>query len=152
MVQKKYLLLIGGFVWGIAGLNIFKIGIETYAPYITVINIILSLIVYGLFQYFVFSRMVEKHTIRIMNYKEEKQIFIKFFDIKAFCIMAFMMTFGIGLRVLHIFPDIFIAVFYTGLGVSLCQAGILFIRNYLKRDTYKEWEEIEYAGNNGNTI
>lgn len=138
MIQKKYLLLIGGLVWGIAGFNIVRIGIETYGPYLSIINIVLSIVVYGLFQYFVFLRMVNKHTIRIMGYEEEQQLFIKFFDIKAFCIMAFMMTFGIGLRVFHIFPDIFIAIFYTGLGVSLCHAGILFIINYFKQETYKE--------------
>lgn len=138
MIQKKYLLFIGGLVWGIAGFNIVRIGIETYAPYISLINIVLSIVVYGLFQYFVFQRMVKKHTQRIMGYEEDLQLFIKFFDVKAFCIMAFMMTFGIGLRVFHIFPEIFIAVFYTGLGVSLCHAGILFIMNYLKQEMYKE--------------
>jgi hypothetical protein len=41
--------------------------------------------------------------------------------------MAFMMTMGISLRAFHLVPDIFIAVFYTGLGVSLLCAGILFL-------------------------
>lgn len=142
MVQKKYLLLIAGLVWGIAGFNILRIGIETYAPYLSIINIILSVIVYSLFQYFVFQKMVKKHTQRILGYPEDKQLFIKFFDVKAFCIMAFMMTFGIGGRVLHVFPEIFIAVFYTGLGVSLCQAGYLFIINYFKYKTYQTLEEV----------
>ena len=52
------------------------------------------------------------------------------------------MTFGIGARVLHVFPDIFIAVFYTGLGVSLCHAGLLFLRNYIRREVYRKVEEI----------
>ncbi|WP_028042466.1 hypothetical protein [Candidatus Stoquefichus massiliensis] len=142
MIQKKYLLLIGGLVWGIAGFNILRIGIETYAHYITILNILLSIIVYGLFQYFVFQKMVKKHTERIIGYEQEKQLFIKFFDMKAFGIMAFMMTFGIGARVLHVFPDIFIAVFYTGLGVSLCHAGLLFLRNYIRREVYRKVEEI----------
>ena len=61
------------------------------------------------------------------QYEEELQLFIRFFDIQAFCIMAFMMTMGISLRAFHLVPDIFIAVFYTGLGVSLLCAGILFL-------------------------
>ena len=69
MIQKKYLLLIGGLVWGIAGFNILRIGIETYAHYITILNILLSIIVYGLFQYFVFQKMVKKHTERIIGYE-----------------------------------------------------------------------------------
>ena len=46
---------------------------------------------------------------------------------QAFCIMAFMMTMGISLRVFHLVPDIFIAVFYSGLGASLLCAGLLFL-------------------------
>ena len=37
-----------------------------------------------------------------------------------------------GLRVSGICPDIFIAVFYTGLGAALLTAGLLFLRNYVK--------------------
>ena len=46
--------------------------------------------------------------------------------------MAFMMTFGIGLRVSGICPDIFIAFFYTGLGAALITAGINFSLQYRK--------------------
>ena len=49
-----------------------------------------------------------------------------FFDLKAFIIMAVMMSGGIWLRVSGWAPDRFIAVFYSGLGVSLVLAGILF--------------------------
>ena len=41
-------------------------------------------------------------------------------------IMAVMMSGGIWLRVSGWAPDRFIAVFYSGLGVSLVLAGILF--------------------------
>ena len=67
----------------------------------------------------------EKHTARIIGY-EGKQWFIKFFDLKAFMIMAVMMSGGIWLRVNGWAPDRFIAVIYSGLGVSLVLAGILF--------------------------
>ena len=68
--------------------------------------------------------------MRIVGYEEEMQFFLKFFDKKAFCIMAFMMTFGIGLRVSGWCPEVFIAVFYTGLGASLLTAGVLFLVNF----------------------
>ena len=38
-VQKKYLLLIAGFVWAVAGFNILKLGLEAYPPYISIIFI-----------------------------------------------------------------------------------------------------------------
>ena len=46
--------------------------------------------------------------------------------------MAFMMTFGIGLRVSGLCPDLFIAVFYTGLGTALFLAGASFACNYFQ--------------------
>lgn len=75
---------------------------------------------------------MRKHTARITGYVEERQFFLKFFDGKAFGIMAVMMTGGIGLRVSGIAPDRFIAVFYSGLGAALLLAGIWFGRNYGK--------------------
>ena len=40
--------------------------------------------------------------------------------------MAFMMGGGIWLRYSGLVPELFIAVFYTGLGCALAGAGILF--------------------------
>ena len=46
--------------------------------------------------------------------------------------MAVMMSGGIWLRVSGMAPDRFIAVFYSGLGISLLLAGILFGMNFVK--------------------
>jgi len=90
----------------------------------------LSVLVFTAFQKFVFGKLVKKHTARISAYQEERHFFLKFFDKKAFVIMAVMMTGGIGLRAGGLVPERFIAVFYTGLGASLMLAGLLFGRNY----------------------
>jgi len=45
--------------------------------------------------------------------------------------MACMMIGGIGLRAAGVFPDTFIAFFYTGLGCALASAGILFLKNHI---------------------
>ena len=129
-VRKNYLLLIAALVWAVAGGNILRIGVEAYGAYVGVLNVLLSAAVYLVFQVFVFGKMVRKHTVRIVGYEEEMQFFLKFFDKKAFCIMAFMMTFGIGLRVSGWCPAAFLAVFYTGLGASLLTAGVLFLVNF----------------------
>ena len=133
MVKNSTLLLIACLVWTAAGVNILRIGLIEYPPYISVINLLLSAAVFTVFQIFIFGRLVKKHTKRIDGYGDEKQLFIKFFDVKSFIIMAVMMTGGILIRSLHIAPPIFIAVFYTGLGASLLLAGILFGRNFLVR-------------------
>ena len=46
---------------------------------------------------------------------------------------------GIGLRAAGVFPNWFVAFFYSGLGCALALAGVLFIRNYvISRKNIKE--------------
>ena len=110
-MKKQYLLLLACLVWTIAGANIVRIGFEAYSGYLTVFNVFLSAVVFAVFQFFIFGKLVKKHTKRIIAY-EERQWFIKFFDIKSFIIMAIMMTDGIWLRASGVAPERFIAVFY----------------------------------------
>lgn len=131
-VQKNTLLLIACLVWGAAGFNILKIGLLAYPNYLQPLNYALSLLVFAIFQFLIFGKLVKKHTQRINAYVEEKQFFLKFFDVKSFIIMAFMMTFGIVLRATNIAPERFIAVFYTGLGSALALAGLLFGYQFVK--------------------
>lgn len=84
------------------------------------------MVVFALFWQFVFGKLVKKHTARILSYPDIPHFFLKFFDRKAFFIMAFMIGGGIALRLSGIAPEQFIAVFYSGLGSSLFLAGILF--------------------------
>lgn len=137
-VKKRTLLLLAALIWGVAGFNILRIGMVSYVGYVGVFNFILSAVVFLLFQTFVFGPLVRRHTIRILGYPEEKQFFLKFFDCKSFLIMAFMMTFGIGLRASGLAPVRFIAVFYTGLGAALFVAGLLFGKNYLVKKSESE--------------
>lgn len=130
-IKKQYLLLLASIVWTLAGVNILKIGIEAYAAYLGLLNFLLTAAVFSLFLVFVFLKLVRKHTGRILSYEAERQLFIKFFDVKSFIIMAVMMSGGILLRSSGIAPIRFIAVFYTGLGGALLLSGILFGKNFL---------------------
>lgn len=131
-VKRNTLLLLACLVWSAAGFNILRIGLIAYPRYRSVLNFLLSVLVFTVFQLFIFGKLVKKHTTRILSYVEERHLFLKFFDGKAFAIMAVMMTGGIGLRVSGLAPERFIAVFYTGLGASLLLAGLLFGRNFGK--------------------
>lgn len=139
-IRKNYLLLLASLVWVIAGANIFHIGIELYGPYLGILNISLSIIIYIIFQFFIFGKLVKKHTIRICSYEEEYQQFYKFFDKPSFIIMVVMMTGGILLRTSGIAPERFISVFYSGLGFALLMAGILFGFGFIKM-TFKKVTE-----------
>ena len=131
-VKRNTLLLIACLVWGAAGVNILRLGVLAYPAYLSVLNFVLSALVFAVFQYFIFGRLVQKYTARITGYEEERHFFLKFFDVKSFIIMAVMMTGGIWLRSSGVAPDRFIAFFYTGLGASLLLAGLLFGCNFAK--------------------
>lgn len=125
-VKKRTLLLIACLVWSTAGANILRIGIISYLPFVSLFHLLLSAAVFLLFDRMIFGRLVEKHTLRILSYPEERQMFLRFFDGKSFAIMAGMMSGGILLRRISAVPTQFIAVFYSGLGAALLLAGILF--------------------------
>ncbi len=130
-VKKHNLLLLASIVWLIAGFNVLNIGIKSYKGYVNIINIPLSILVFFMFWLMIFKKLVVKHTFRITNLDDIPHFFLNFFDKKSFLIMFFMIFLGICLRLFHLAPMVFIAIFYTGLGFSLFLAGILFLFNYL---------------------
>lgn len=129
-VKRNTLLLLACLVWSAAGFNILRIGLMAYPAYGTVFNGLLSVLVFAVFERFIFGKLVKKHTERVSAYSEERHFFLKFFDGKSFAVMAVMMTGGITLRASGLAPERFIAVFYTGLGAALLLAGVLFGCNY----------------------
>lgn len=132
-VKKRTLLAIAGGVWLAAGFNVARLGIISYNKLaeVGIMHILLSLTVFCAFG-FMFYRMTVKHTRRISSCQQETRPFWTFFDLKAYLIMAFMMGGGIWLRNSGLAPDVFIAVFYTGLGCALASAGVLFWVNFFR--------------------
>ena len=124
-VKKHTLLAIAGCVWLIAGLNVARLGIQAYQGLtgISTVHILLSAAVFCVFG-LMFCKMSSKHNRRIQNYQEAYRPVWYFFDLKAYGIMAFMMGGGIWLRFSGLVPDVFIAVFYTGLGCALALSGV----------------------------
>lgn len=126
LVKKRTLLAIAGCVWLIAGFNVARLGVIAYSnvefswwqPFV-------SLAVFAAFG-MMFCKMSKNHYRRIRGYAEPVRPVWSFFDLKAYCIMAFMMGGGIWLRNSGLVPELFIAVFYTGLGCALAGAGVLF--------------------------
>lgn len=121
------MLAVAGSVWLIAGINVARLGILSYLNVlpITFVNILLSIVVFSAFG-FMFFKMSMKHSKRIQSYCEEFRPIWHFFDLKSYIIMTVMMSGGIWLRYSGLVPDIFIAVFYTGLGCALALAGVMF--------------------------
>ena len=135
-MKKRTLLAVAGCVWLIAGFNVARLAVLAYIQLqqIDILYILLSVLVFCAFG-FMFLKMSMKHTRRIKGYHEEYKPVWNFFDIKAYIIMAVLMGGGIWLRYSGLVPDVFIAVFYTGLGSALALAGVLFWIMFIRERT-----------------
>ena len=133
-VRKDWLLFIAGIVWLIAGGNIIHIGLQAAHGVWHFVSLAAAAVVFCLFFFLIFGRLVGKHTHRILGYHDEKVWVFKFFDIKSYIIMAIMMTLGITIRKFHLMPERYIAMFYAGLGAALLAAGAAFLYQFLKVD------------------
>lgn len=134
-VKKEKLLIVAGVVWGLAGINILRIGLTSFAEIfhqmklpIFLLMIPLSAVILAGFGA-MFRKVVRKNIKRILSYSRKKSVFA-FFDLKGYLLMAFMMGLGITLRSINLLPTAFFAVFYTGLGTPLTVSGIFFVKNY----------------------
>ena len=58
-VQRNTLLLLACFVWSTAGTNILRIGIMSYSAHSAVLNYLLSILVFAVFQIFIFGKLVK---------------------------------------------------------------------------------------------
>ena len=119
-VTKNTLVITAGIVWLLAGINILRIGISCWIndSHYWFFKICEATIVFLLFFGLIFHKLYKKHTHRISQ-KKSKNCPFSFFDVKGWIIMGFMITIGILTRTLHVLPEAFIAVFYTGLSVAL---------------------------------
>ena len=132
-VKKRVLLFIAGIIWLAAGVNIARIGVLAVislwnpdALWRNVGILALAALIFVGFS-FMFYRIVQKNERRILGYEGERVSVFRFFDVKGYLLMAFMMTLGIVLRGFQLLPDFFFAFFYTGLGSALSLSGLRFL-------------------------
>lgn len=127
-VTPQTLLITAGLVWLIAGANILHIGISYWliTPEYWLLKVCETSFIFLLFFGIIFRKLYRKHTQRISKKKTDSCPF-SFFDIQGWLTMTFMITTGVTIRKLHILPESFIAIFYTGLSLALMATGIRFI-------------------------
>lgn len=58
-VKRNTLLLLACLVWSAAGFNILRIGLLAYPSYRSVLNFLLSALVFAVFQKFIFGKLVK---------------------------------------------------------------------------------------------
>lgn len=132
LIPNKYLILIAGVVWMFAGIMVVKTGFPyfvTQGRYI--FSVLLTASVFSVFYFFIFSKLVEKHTARINNDNRKKMFVMEFFDKKSYLVMMVMVLGGITIRKLSLLPAFFIGFFYFGIGLALFSCGMKFIYKYM---------------------
>jgi small-conductance mechanosensitive channel len=135
-IPKNQLMLIAGLVWCVAGAMVCVVGLPlefTLAPS-HLILLPLAGVIFLAFYFFVFSRLVQKHTGRIRARAEDRLPFWHFFNASSWLVMAVMMGGGMALRFSHLMPDWMIAFFYSGLGVALFLCGVRFLGVFARKD------------------
>ena len=137
-VPKNVLLLIAGVVWCVAGAMVCKIGLPLLWAYEWTQPLLLlwAGIVFLLFYFLIFSRLVIKHTARIRQKAQIKLPFWQFFDTSSYVVMVIMMVGGLWLRLAHVVPEWMIAFFYSGLGLALFSCGVRFLDVYRRKAVF----------------
>lgn len=132
-VTQHTLLITAGTIWLLAGINILRIGLMCWIGdhQYWWFKVCEASLIFLLFFGIIFHKLYKKHTLRISQ-KKGKHCPFSFFDVKGWIVMVFMITIGVVVRVYHLLPNSFIAVFYTGLSLALIGTGLRFIRYWWK--------------------
>ncbi len=135
-IPKNRLILLAGLVWCVAGAMVDKIGIPLLWQLGSSQLILYPLagIVFLIFYFLIFSRLVVKHTERIRKRPEQRLPFWNFFDASSYVVMMIMMGGGMWLRLGHLIPNWMIAFFYSGLGTALFSCGVRFLGVFTQTD------------------
>jgi hypothetical protein len=142
-IPKNALILFAGLVWCIAGAMVSKIGLPLLWNLGSTRLILYPLagMVFLIFYFLIFSRLVIKHTERIRQKPEPRLPFWNFFDRSSYLVMVIMIAGGMWLRLSHIVPNWMIAFFYSGLGIALFSCGVRFLGVFSRKDVLMATEE-----------
>lgn len=126
-IKKEKLFLVAGSLWLVAGFMVGRIGIQAYgAISARAVPMALAFGVFLLFHLKIFIPLVRRHETRIRKAPQKALPLWQVFDGKSYVIMGLMIGLGALIRTSQLFPPLFFASFYTGLGGTLMVAGIHF--------------------------
>ena len=124
-MNRQYLYIAAGLIWGIPGVMITLKGIRAYLTMPSDELWWLLLITAGVLVSFVwmFGRIVRRYCALIA--KEPKQTtLLHTFPLKGWILVICMSCLGMVLKFIRSIPTEFIASFYSGLGPALVWSGI----------------------------
>ena len=127
-VPKRSLLFVAAAVWTFAGAMLLFKGfkmLDTTNRYLW-LKLIISLAGGILFYQKLFSKLSLKHTIRILNLKENYPCAFSFFNFRSYLMMALMISMGITLRKTGWVAPGSLSVLYLTMSVPLLLSSIRF--------------------------
>lgn len=128
-MNKRFLYLTAGLIWGIPGVMITIKGIRAYTTMPENELWWLALITTVVLTSFIwmFSRIVDKYCKLIAAEPDQTSVWHTF-PLRGWILVIGMSCLGIALKFVPFIPVEFTASFYSGLGPALVIASVLFIR------------------------
>lgn len=130
LVQRRWLYLLAGLLWGAVGIMLCVRAWNWLAPEalskavpLELVGIAAGVLIYR----FKFSKIADKNIKRIRRLRERESI-LAFQAAWTYFLIAGMMGLGIALRHSAI-PKPYLAVMYTGIGLGLLLASLRYYRH-----------------------
>lgn len=129
-VSRKLLLILSGLMWSGVGilLNSFAIRwLRLYEGWPVVVSVLCGIMLGLAIAFFGFRKVAATNIQRILEMPERSCVFA-FQKWQSYILIAVMMSMGIFLRTTNIFPRLYLAPVYIGIGSALFISSINYYR------------------------
>ena len=132
-VDKKFLVLLAGFMWCGVGIMLIHFAVSWLSQYSggeQAIFYSAGFLAAMPIHYFGFLKIADKNLNRLLPMTEKRCLF-SFITWKSYIIVLIMVSMGIALRHSPI-PKRYLSVLYNGIGLALFLSGIRYFRFFYK--------------------
>lgn len=134
-VDKKYLLLVSGLLWSVAGLFLDRLAFGwllngDYAH--KILYLLAGFLIGAAIHLFGFSNVAQKNIDRIVGKDKEKVCIFGFQKLSGYFIIVFMMSLGLFMRNTEFIPKNFLSIVYLGIGTGLFLSSLKYYLAFIK--------------------
>lgn len=131
-VSKTYLLLVAAIVWTFAGGILLYRGYSMSIPFphFLVLKIAWCIFAGLVFFMLLFTKISQKHVLRIKNLPIDHPCIFSFFNLKSYLMMAIMIFSGITLRKTGIISPEYLSLIYVTMGIPLLMSSFRFYYSF----------------------
>lgn len=127
-VPKRVLLFVAAAIWTFAGCMLLFKGYKMLdlGSSLLWLQLLCALSCGIIFYLKMFSKLSLKHTLRILNMKEEHPCLFSFFNFRSYLMMALMISMGITLRTTGWVAHVYLSFLYLMMSVPLLISSVRF--------------------------